>query len=136
MRDLKEIVDALALGKTVAPPKYDGKDARRLESTVELGKHEDGVSTVQMEMSVSHSKEGKRFLGYVQIMSVKSEGAFVTKSFQLYDKETSLYLGSAPCARYSAKALNDCWQSFITDLLEDPALLSPLNLDHNQAVAA
>lgn len=136
MRDLKEIVEALAAGKTIAPPKYDGKDARRIESAVELGKHKDGVSTVELEMYVAHSKESKRFTGYLQIMSVKQEGVFTSKTFQLYDKDTSVYLGSTPCARYSAKALDACWQSFITELQDNPSLLATLKLDHEQEVAA
>jgi hypothetical protein len=136
MRDLKAIVDGLAAGKAKAAPGYDGKDTRRIESSVVLGAHKDGVSTVELEMSVSHHKESKCYVARLNISSVKDEGVFTSRSYSLFDKETSGQLDRFESPRYSAKALDAFWELQIGKLQDDPSILSALNLDHNQEVAA
>lgn len=132
MRDLKAIVEELAAGKAWASPSWDGKQPRRIESSVVLGQHKDGESTVELELSVTHSKEGKRYYGYLQIASVKQDGVFQTRSMALYDKTTSGRLDQVDSPRYSAKALDAFWELQIGKLRDDPAILSALNLDHGQ----
>lgn len=134
MRDLKAIVEELAKGKTKTAPSYDGKDSRCIESSVILGAHKDGESTVMLEMTVSHSKESKQFYAYLQVMSVKDEGIWTSKSYSLMDRKLTVRLMGVPSDRYSAKALDAAWEWKIGELLENPELLAGLNLDHNQDV--
>lgn len=136
MRDLKALVEELAANKEWARPGYDGKAARRIESSVVLGKHTDGESDVELELSISHSKERKVYYAGLQIASVKQDGPFRTASYMLFDKTTSGQLDRVEAARYSAKALEAFWELQIGKLRDNPELLAQLNLDHKQDVNA
>lgn len=135
MRDLKALVEQLAEGKEWDGPDYAGRPSREIHSVVELGKHTDGVSAVELELSCHHDKDSKVYTARLQIFSSSTQGAFTCRSYALMDSTTGGRLDRIPTPRYSPKTLEAFWEVQISKLRDDPGILGLLNLDHNQQAA-
>jgi len=133
-RDFAAIVEELATGKKEGRPNYKGEASRRLEASVKLGDGEDGKSTIHLELSVSHYKEGKAFsvTAHIEARENPDGSAFAVSRWEPMNRAHNLRFQSVPCPRYSAKALEAAWESTIATLRQDPSVLDRLDLNTKQ----
>jgi hypothetical protein len=136
MRDLKALVDGLATAKAWAGLDYSGKQRREISADVTLGPTKDGKGRMVLELSVSHYKEGKRYVASLHVIKVEElESGFTSREYSLSlgrDNRLGGQLDAVESGRYSTKALDAFWELQIGKLQDDPSILAKLDLEHNQ----